>query len=160
MAGVPVALLARSARCDLLASSGRPAELRTEAAALLGDLQRGTRPLSRAVYEANAADLRGWIGSDVSPVASVVPEALATAVGNLWDRWQQRSVDKLPSSGRDLDVIGTTPIAVVWTEQQDQLIALGAGPTYVERWRSVVCRAGHGVRSRTRGVPQQCPEIR
>ena len=62
VAGTPVELFARAARCDLLAASGRHDELRTEARALLADLRRGAWTIPRAVYEVNAADTRKWAG--------------------------------------------------------------------------------------------------
>ena len=133
VAAVPVSLLARSARCDLLASAGRSADVRSEATALLLDLQRGTWPISRAVYEANVADARTWIGTTAEHATAVLPESLAAAVTDLWGRWQNRGLADAVVSVRELHLAAGVPLVVVRRQIGDQLIALIAGPGYVER---------------------------
>jgi signal transduction histidine kinase len=145
VAGVPVELLARWARCDVLAAAGRTDALRVEAAALVADLQRGAWPVTRVVYEANMHDARTWLGEAGNvDRSSEAAEWLAAAVYALWAREETRSVTAVTtaSAGHELIGIGDVPVTVVWRRTGDRFTALVATAAYVEReWLASVTPA-------------------
>ena len=62
VSGLPAALVAREARCSALAEAGRNDELKSEAGALLRELEDGHWRLSRSAYEFRASEARRWMG--------------------------------------------------------------------------------------------------
>ena len=94
--------------------------------------------LSRAVYEANAADARTWIGTTAEHATAVLPESLAAAVTDLWGRWQNRGLADAVVSVRELHLAAGVPLVVVRRQIGDQLIALIAAPvtSNASGWRA------------------------
>lgn len=136
VAGVPADLLARWAICDLLAAGGRQAELRQQADALYADLSAGRWHLDRSMYTVHVRDAMRWAGgpADEAPAASDL--ALSAGVAWLWRAW--REMPGSGASGSDasdrvaLELDGRR-LTVLWRRTGEQLTALVAGPTFVER---------------------------
>jgi hypothetical protein len=129
IAGVPVDLLTRWARCELLATSDRTADLHDEAARLLTDLKRGLWPINEEVFELHLADAARWAGAD----SSLAPEARACARAAqwLWTRWRQ-SPGAVPFIGRASQRIEGSLVTLIWTGDSSRATALIAGPRFVE----------------------------
>ena len=131
--GVPVDLLARRARCALLAELGRGDELHRQASALYGDLRGGRWRLTQAVYDVHAEELARWLRLDRAPEAG--DSALAESVAWLWDRWQRERT----SSGRASATRQGRRTTLLWRGDDTRLWALIAGPSYAERqWLSAL----------------------
>lgn len=131
VSGVPAGLLARWARCDLLAQEQRSAEVRDEATDLEADLLHGRWPISRATYEFHAEEVRRWLGDDSRARASVRAVALAAAVEHLWNEW--RSTGTRESSSREAVLVSGQLMTVLSIGDRSRLSALVATPDYVER---------------------------
>jgi signal transduction histidine kinase len=129
VAGVPADLLARWARCDLLATMGRTSDLRNEAGELLKDLQHGRWPVARAVFELHLADAARWAQADGAPA----PDALARAAAAqwLWTRWKQLP-DGAKFSGRSAQIFNDRLATLIWTGDNNRATALIAGPRFVD----------------------------
>jgi signal transduction histidine kinase len=124
VSGVPADLLARWARCDLLAQEHRSAELRQEARALYTDLLRGRWQLSRSVYELHVEEARRWSGGEpLRPPA----DSLAVAAAVKW-LWNQRR-----NPGSRAVTINGKQITMLVVGDDARLTALVATPDYVER---------------------------
>jgi signal transduction histidine kinase len=137
--GTPAGLVARRARCALLAELKRPEPLRREAAALCADLGRARWKLTRAAYQIHMQDAREWAGVDAKP--DLEPEMLAAAVERLWEMW--RSQPYLARNGHQAE----GGVTLVWTQAGDRLRALAATPGYVEReWLAPLTGAMTGFR--------------
>jgi len=132
--GIPATLVARAGRASVLEASNRTSELRDEAEALQQDLLRGRWPLSRSEYEYYSAQVRQWLGT--APPED--RDALGRAEAVEW-LWQNRSV--VATSRR---VVTTThgPILVEWSGDADRLVAIVAGPAYLDSLRSNATPAG------------------
>ena len=129
--GLPADLVARRARCNLLAQLGRRDDLASEAADLYNLLRRGQWRVSEAAYEVLAEEAAGWLGVDRESEAPAL--ALAEAVSWLADRNGRETLD----SGRASSVRHSRLVTILWTGGPDGLRALVAGPQYLERtWLS------------------------
>src|SRR6188768_563233 len=122
---VPVSLVGTYARCLLLEKLNRRDELRVEASRMADDLVMGRWPVTAGVYWTYAADAARWVGAE--PQGRRQAEALADAVGDLWER---RVV--LPSSGQELFTSGNHRLTILWQRSDGLLRALIAGPEFVE----------------------------
>lgn len=127
--GTPSALLARRARCALLAELKRGEPLRKEAAALCADLRRGRWRLTSAAYQIHMQDTREWAGAG-SP-AYAEPELLAAAVETLWERWRAQSLES--PTGWLAHTAPEGRVTVVWAQQPGSLRAVAASDAYVVR---------------------------
>ena len=125
VSGVPADLLARWARCDLLAQERRNAELQQEAGPLYTDLLHGRWQLSRAVYEFHAEEARRWLGGN--PAYGPPADALALAAAVEW-LWNQRG----DLVSRAVTINGMQ-ITIVCVRRGSRLAALVATPDYVKR---------------------------
>lgn len=135
ISGVPVELAARRARCALFAELKRDKELRREAEALYADFHGGRWQLNRAVYLANAEEVRNWIRVD----PEIEQEGLALAAGTewLWEKWQAISQGEDRASGWHSLEAEDRLITLLWKATKDRLVGLIAGPRYLERrWLS------------------------
>jgi len=126
--GVPMALAARDARCRLLEKQGRADDLRSEASALDVALHAGRWPLIAPQYWLYSADARRWSSAD--PKRWQEEEALAEAVGALWERW--RTAPPHATSGRESLDVGGVSMGVAWQNGQGGLHALVATPRFAE----------------------------
>jgi signal transduction histidine kinase len=132
VSSVPTELLARWARCELLAEMGRTAQVTDEAGTLYSDLLHSRWQVSRATYEFHIEEVGRWIGGNpaVRPGAEAV--ALARAVERLWNRGQETR-----SSGRETMLIDGLEITILKQGDVARLTALVTAPSYVERqWLS------------------------
>ncbi|MCU0251963.1 MAG: HAMP domain-containing histidine kinase [Vicinamibacterales bacterium] len=125
--GLPAGLVARWARCDLLAGLGRRQDLAKEAADLYGLLQRGHWRLSQAEYDVVAEEAAAWLG--VNRDSETPALALAEAVTWLAAQAGRETLD----SGRASSVRQNRLVTILWTRGPDGLRALVAGPQYGER---------------------------
>lgn len=132
--GTPAELIARDARCSLLAELGRTAELHREAASLDADLARARWRLDRSTYLFHAYRARRWLKTAVPVVdGRDTSLALASAVERLWDDWQRSRRSDSASSGRQTAWINQIPITLIWRSWPDSLMALVAGPRFMLR---------------------------
>ena len=121
--GVPAELIARWARCDLLAQDRRSADLHREANALYSDLLNARWHLTRAAYEFHTGEVRRWLGTHANlPRANAL--ALADAVEWLWNN---RAIGRMtmPIDGRQMTILSTG--------DSSHLAALIASPYYVDQ---------------------------
>ena len=131
--GLPAGLVARRARCDMLARLGRREDPATEAADLYNLLRRGQWRLSQAAYDVHAEEAAAWLGANRDSEAPAL--ALAEAVAWLAAQSGQETLD----SGRASSVRQSRLVTILWTRGPDGLRALVAGPQYLEgRWLSPV----------------------
>jgi len=129
--GVAVELLARRARCALLAELKRNEELQREAGALYADLCGGRWQLGGAVYFAHAQDISDWIKIDRKTEQGRL--ALAAGTEWLWEKWQAIAQGESRGSGRQsMDLEGRL-VTLLWKAMPDRLLGFIAGPDYVER---------------------------
>jgi signal transduction histidine kinase len=128
VSGLPAELLAREARCSALESTGQGDELRSEAAALLGDLEAGRWRLTRSAYEFRADEARRWIGEEAAPQQRSDALALSDVVENLVVQWLDRPEE---SSGQRAYLVDSRPVLARWAATRDRLAATVAGPQYL-----------------------------
>ena len=125
--GLPAELVARRARCALLAQLGRPEDLAKEAAELYNLLRQGHWQLSQAAYDVHAEETAAWLDADRSAEAPSL--ALAEAVAWLMAKENQET----RPSGRACVVRQDRLVTVLWTRRSEGLTVLAAGPRYLER---------------------------
>ena len=131
--GVPAGLVARRARCSVLAELGRTSELQQEAAALREDLFRGRWRLTRPVFELHADQLSLWL--DPTPGGEEVRHALSAAAAWLWKQWQEARSGGPPVPGTTTYAAHGRTVTLLARNEGDALSALLAGPEYVRaRW--------------------------
>lgn len=128
--GVPVELLARWARGDLMAAAGPSPQLQQEGRALVADLLAGRWTLDRAQFTLHFADAARWAGD---AVPSVPPEgmALSEAVEQLHQQWR-RIAPAENFSGRSARTIGGLLITQLWRGTGERGVAFVASPQYVQ----------------------------
>ena len=131
VAGNPAELVARRARCALLAEMNRKDELRDEAEKLYTDLQNSRWQLDFGAYQHFTAEVTPWLGRDPTP--DVEKELLAQTVRSLWKNWNQ-SMGNSPSvsDAKSARIVGKS-VTLVWHGTADRLTILVAGPLYLER---------------------------
>ncbi len=131
--GTPADLLAREARCVVLEAMGRRDELAREARSLDADLSAGRWKLDAVSYEFHVHEVQRWLGG--APLARPSHEtAIARAAAVHW-LWQQRPAilqDEVAERGRRSLWINGQPILIVWRRAPEKLLALIAGPQYLE----------------------------
>jgi signal transduction histidine kinase len=125
--GLPAELVARRARCALLAQLGRRDDLARAAAELYDLLRHGHWQLSQAAYDVHAEETAAWLGTDRGSEAPSL--ALAEAVA-----WLAAKESREPrDSGWACIVRQSRLVTVLWTRGSEGLSALTAGPQYLER---------------------------
>ena len=138
--GLPADLLARHARCALLDELKRAAEAKREAQALYADLHNSRWKLTRSVYRFYAQEASRWYTPDAEVQAREQDAvARAAAVELLWEEWQRiRRGEGLSAGQRSLWIFGRS-VLLVWRANSDRLVAVVAGPRYVEKqWLSAL----------------------
>jgi len=134
VAGLPAEMFAAWARCRLLAEHGSTRQLQHEAVIFRDRLRNGRWPVSRAAYDSNLADARGWTG-DANPTPPTSAEVLAAAVEALWADWQRHdagSAVAAPDRRRTL-LVGDEAITLLRVAEADGLTVLVARPSFVDR---------------------------
>jgi len=133
ISGVPAELVARRARCVLLEELGRRAELEQEAHRLYDDLRGGRWRLDRASYLYYRDQASRWLSRQPEPDAK--QQALADAVGWLWQNRQAIANVERDSSGRRSFRGQDTSVTILWLVSNERLAAIVAGPDYQHnRW--------------------------
>jgi len=132
--GRPAELMARLARCELLAELGRRADLTEDARRLSRDLHAGRWQLTRAAYAIYEEQARAFLPPDATMSdggLEPAPTALAIAesVDQLWLEWANR---RNTPTGRESHVHGGKPMLVLWRATDARLVALVAGPAFLE----------------------------
>ena len=143
---MPAELLARQARCTVLAevsrlhpSGSRPwaADLQQAATDLHADIQRGHFKLDRASYEFHSQAARAWLTSEADMAPNQDALALAAAVESLWRDSQDVRRAGAISHGRQSVWVHGRSVLVIWRASSKGLVALVAGPSYVtSEWQS------------------------
>jgi signal transduction histidine kinase len=130
--GRPAELLARLARCQLLADLSRNDALDEDLRRLHRDLHGGRWQLTRAAYQHYAAEIgrlardRVAIGTEPGPGPAAL--SLAAGVELLWRQWQ----DQDTTSGAVSRVIGSQSVFLLTRGTRERLVALVAGPAFLE----------------------------
>jgi len=132
--GLPAELLARDARCVLLDELKRTSEVKGEAATLYADLHNGRWKLARGAYRFYEQEASRWYTADAQLQAHEEDAvATASAVELLWEEWQRiRRGEGAAEGHRSLWIVGR-PVLLLWQARSDRLVALVAGPGYLER---------------------------
>ncbi|MGH9669567.1 MAG: tetratricopeptide repeat protein, partial [Terriglobales bacterium] len=138
--GLPAELLARHARCVLLDELKRTTEVKREAGALYADLHNGRWQLARGAHRFYAQEAHRWYTPDAELQARGQDAlARAAAVELLWEEWQRIRRGEGLSGGRRSLWIFDRPVLLVWRTTSDRLVALVAGPRYLEQeWLSAL----------------------
>jgi signal transduction histidine kinase len=132
--GVPADLVARHARCALLAHMNAP-ELTPQAAALQADLQKRRWILDRASYAFYSGEVRAWLPPAAAPPADPLVLALTDAAGDV-DRLRHET-GVLPGQGRQAAWLHDRPLLVVWANTPREMMALVAGPSWFAQTASL-----------------------
>ncbi len=138
--GVPAGLVARRARCSVLAELGRTSEMLQEVAALRGDLFGGRWRLTRPVFELHADQLSSWL--DPTTGREEGRHALSATAEWLWRQWQGARTGGPPVPETTTYATQGRTVTLLTRAEGDALSALLAGPEYVRaRWVEGVSRA-------------------
>ena len=132
--GVPADLVARHARCALLAHMNAP-ELTPQAAALYGDLQQRRWILDRASYAFYSGEVRAWLPPAAAPPADPLALALTDAAGDVDQMRHEKGV--LPGQGRQAAWLHDRPLLIVWANTPREMVALVAGPSWFAQTASL-----------------------
>ncbi len=145
LAGMPVNLVARAARCSVLEEGGQSQMLRREADALWADLAGGRLVVSRPTLDTYSDELRRWIGSLPTPPDWDERLAVAEAASAAWQAWQ--ADEKGVASGRRFDLFEGSPVSVCWLSRGSVWQARLAGPSFWRRfWESLGHDSGAAMR--------------
>jgi signal transduction histidine kinase len=126
LSGVPAGLVARRARCALLAELGREEDLEQEAGELYTDLQNGRWELERSVYEIHTREASKWLGGNRKTDADRL--ALAEGVAWLWERLPALSEGSEDFFGQSSIEMESRPLTLLWKGSPGRFAALVAGP--------------------------------
>jgi len=122
---VPASLAAAYARCKLLDSKQRRAELVLAARSLQRDLGRARWSLTPAVFQLYTNDAARWSGD--AGKALTQSELFAQIALQLWDRWAS-----LGESGSELFPVDERQFVVLWLKSAGIFRALIATPEFAE----------------------------
>jgi signal transduction histidine kinase len=134
--GRPAELLARIARCQLLADLSRPQVLSEELRRLSRDLHGGRWQLTRAAYQHYSAEIGRLAGPTMTLTDVAGPSAsdlaLAAGVDLLWRQWQDQNVPNSPVTGLLSRALGDHPVFLISRTTRERLVALVAGPAFLQ----------------------------
>lgn len=130
ISGLPAGFEARQGRALILASQGRRAELRSEAASLCSELERGRWLLGRTEFEFAYHQATTWLGQPERTVSSD-QLAMADAAEALWREWQ---AGEQPASqrGRHIFRFEEQSVLALSRSSSDRLSALLIGPRFLQ----------------------------
>jgi len=135
LGGIPADLLARHARCSVLAELGLSNDLKRESAAIEAGLRTARWQLDHASYLYFSQQASSWVGSAGNP--EPVQEALARAVETLWNRWKQKPGDAPSRTGRQCLFDDRVAILALWQSTPERFVGLVLGLRYQPRnWLS------------------------
>jgi signal transduction histidine kinase len=132
ISGVPIDLLARSARCRILEELGYDEQLKEDAGAFNQGLQTGRWHLDRPAYYYYSGQLERWVKSE--PDADPVRQTLAEAVIWVWNDWSARRSGELESLTRRGREINGKLILFLARSSGEDLTALILGPRSQQEW--------------------------
>jgi signal transduction histidine kinase len=133
VSGVPVDLLARSARCRMLEELGYHEQLKEDANAFNRGLQTGRWRLDRPSYDYYSGQLARWIEREQG--ADPIRRALPEAVVQVWNEWVDSRNGERESLARRGWRVRENYILVLTLSSSDNLTALILGPRYQQkRW--------------------------
>jgi signal transduction histidine kinase len=131
--GDPAELLARQARCALLKELNQPSELERAARSLDADLQQGRWQLDRVSYQFHSQEVQRWLTFEPDTLAErQAALALAAAVESLWEQWQELRRGEGSARGRHSLWVHGQSVLLLWDSSPEKLVALAAGPRYLE----------------------------
>ncbi len=130
----PADLIARHARCAVLEELGRSQELRSEAAALAGNLRSGRWQLTEALYRFYQNDADRWSGpGELNREAEEEALALAAETASLWTTWQGARREGGRDAGRESVRVNEHALFFIRRGNADRLVALVATARFLER---------------------------
>jgi signal transduction histidine kinase len=125
VAGMPARLIARGARCSILAETGQRPALATAARSLWDDLTHGRIPVNRQTLETYLAEIRAWLPT--APLPADWPERMVMA-----EALARSLPDRERASGRLFLDIDGHPASVSWEPRDGAWQAAIAGSSF---WR-------------------------
>jgi signal transduction histidine kinase len=128
--------LGRQARCALLKELNQLSELQGAASSLDADLQNGRWQLDRVSYLFHSQEVQRWLTFEPDALAERrAALALAAAVEFLWEQWQELRQEEGSARGRRSLWVHDQSVLLLWDSTPEKLVALAAGPQYLEsRW--------------------------
>jgi len=131
VAELPAELVARKARCAVLAELGQTGALQREAAELYSSLSSGRWRITRAAYRFHTAEALRWLGSNPEGGLAAASGrrdalALASAVDLMWEEWQRIRRGDSQTSGRRSHWAYERPALVLWRGTPERVVALAA----------------------------------
>jgi signal transduction histidine kinase len=138
--GLPAELIARAARCEVLAELKRKGELEREARAVSLDLEHGHWKLTRASFGFYEGETNRWLG-DATPqreddAGVQAALALSSATELLWEDWQRIRQHEAAPSGRRSQWVHGQSVFLLWRSTPERLVGVIAGPGFFEQsWR-------------------------
>lgn len=133
--GLPAELTAREARCTVLETTGKPEELRQEAALLQSALWSGRWSLLRPAWEFHVEQARRWLGQSPLQERERNALALSSAAESIHNQWTAEPETK----GRRIQNIESGPVLISWEGTSDRLAAVLGGPVYLNAaWTEAV----------------------
>jgi signal transduction histidine kinase len=136
VAGRPADLVARHARCRLLADAGRNDELAVELRELAADLHAGHWKIDRAVWLYFFEETQKLLDAHAPRRArDVTPPSLSLAAGAelARDLWQTEAPEAAVLSGRRQVTVDGRALLVAWRGSGERVVVLGIGPEFMER---------------------------
>jgi signal transduction histidine kinase len=130
--GVPADLLARQARLAVLEALRQTVEVERTAQALDADLQQGRWILDRVTYEFYSQEAGRRLAASLPIDGREAALALTEAVDLLWDERQAIQAGEGSPRGRRSVWVRGRGVLLLWSGLPDRLMALVAGPAYVE----------------------------
>ena len=131
LSGLPADLVARRARCNLLAELGRDTELGREARALQRDLLAARWPIDQGTFLAYSEQIDRWVGAE--PPVTGHRDALSDASAWVWRHWVDADRGVFPAAGRRALRFAGVDVTLLWQSSGDRLVVLVAGPRFQQR---------------------------
>lgn len=119
VAGQPAGLIARQARCRMMAEVGDSDGLRLAAAELSRALSRGGWAIDRATFEVYSELLEGWQAAPADDAARASIDRTEAALA-LWRMWRRGDLEP---TGRRFVQQTSGPVLVVWAGAADEVHA-------------------------------------
>ncbi len=135
--GLPAELVARYARCAVLADLEQQAALEQEARAFFTALHAGRWRITHGVYQFYAQAVQPWLSADPEPNDQPKAQARAAGVESLWQGWQRIRQGDGEGTGHRTIWASDHPVFLVWRSTPEQLVGFVAGPDFFEQqWLS------------------------
>lgn len=125
LSGLPAELVARRARCILLAELGR------EARALHADLLAARWRIDQGTFHAYSEQIDRWAGAE--PPVAPSRDPVSDAVEWVWQQWADGDRGVFPTAGRRALRVAGVDVTLLWRSSGDRLVALVAGPRFQQR---------------------------